>query len=138
LCQGVSSSPGCHSLILLALMILLALEMAFRCSFFMVFRAWGSVSPSCCRVVSVSWRMVPVVPRVMGWYRGERKLSWKYLSQFCLHTRMGFGGKARAQQGPRGDDVAQRRLVTYEHWFGLEGDKVGKPPLPEYFKCSLP
>ncbi len=44
--QGGSIGP-CHSLIRLTLMMLCKLSMAFLCSLFIVFWAWGRVSPSC-------------------------------------------------------------------------------------------
>ena len=28
--------------------------------------------------------------------------------------------------------------MTYKHWFGIERDKEGKPPTPQYLRCSLP
>jgi hypothetical protein len=46
--------------------------------------------------------------------------------------------KAQGQQGPRSAGVVNRKLVTYEHWFGIERDKEGKPPTPQYLRCSLP
>jgi hypothetical protein len=57
----------------------------------------------------------------------------------ALHVQMdGVWVKARAQQGPRSTGIVNRKLVTYEHWFGIEREKEGKPPTPQYLRCSLP
>ena len=49
-----------------------------------------------------------------------------------------LSGLVHANSGPRTACVAQRSLVTYEHWFGLSTDQEGKPPMPQYLMRDLP
>ena len=62
------------------------------------------------------------------------------MAQFrmALHARMDKVWEHTHQHTDPREHATNRKLVTYEHWFALKGEKEGKPPVPYYLKCELP